>query len=87
MSLNPLLPTNHFKRTKILLPSCTDVSACIFSKQLAETSVHRATHPTVTKMTIVKLCFNVLLHIFTKQFENNILYGKVIAIAKLILFA
>ena len=40
-------------------------------KQLAETSVHRATHPTVTKMTIVKLCFNVLLHIFTKQFENE----------------
>ena len=40
-------------------------------KQLAETSVHRATHPTVTKMTIVKLCFNVLLHIFAKQFENE----------------
>ena len=40
-------------------------------KLVAETSVHRATHPTVTKMPIVKLCFNVLLHIFTKQFENE----------------
>ena len=56
-------------------------------KQWAETSVHKATHTAVTKMTIVKLWFKVLLHIFTKQFENNILYWKVIAIAKLISFA
>ena len=81
MSLNPLLPTHHFKRTRILLPSCMDVSACIFYKTVGRNIRHRATHPTVTKMSIVKLCFNVLLHIFTKQFENETLYGKVIAIA------
>ena len=37
-------------------------------KQWAETSVHKGKHPSVTKMTIVDLCFNVSLHIFAKQF-------------------
>ena len=35
-------------------------------KQWAETSVHKGKHPSLTKMTIVDLCFNVSLHIFAK---------------------
>ena len=37
-------------------------------KQCAETSVHRATHHAVTKMTIVNFLVNVLQHNFNKQF-------------------
>ena len=37
-------------------------------KQCAETFVHRATHPAVTKMTIVIFLVNVLQHNFNKQF-------------------
>ena len=40
-------------------------------KQCAETSVQRATHPAVTKMTIVILWFYVLQHNFNKQFKNE----------------
>ena len=37
-------------------------------KQCAETSVHKTTHPAVTKMTIVNFLVNVLQHNFNKQF-------------------
>ena len=40
-------------------------------KQWAETSVHKGKHPSVTKMTIVDLSFNVSLHIFAKHFWNE----------------
>ena len=41
------------------------------SKQCAETSVYKEIQPTVTKMTIVKLCVHVLQHIFNKQLKNE----------------
>ena len=51
MLLNPLLRTNHFKMTRISIPSCTDVS----KKKYAETSKFKATHPADTEMNIAKL--------------------------------
>ena len=87
MSLNPLLPTNHFKRTRIILPSCTDVSACIFSKTVGRNIRTQSNTPHRHKNDYCQTMFNVLLHIFTKQFENEYSLWEVIAIAKLILFA
>ena len=52
---------NHFPVVRMFLRE--------FSlKQCAETSVHKTTHPAVTKMTIVNFLVNVLQHNFNKQF-------------------
>ena len=68
MSLNPFCTPITLRGREYPL-SVERMFLCAFSpKHLAETSVYKATHPMFTKMNIVKLCFNVLLHIFTKQF-------------------
>ena len=64
--LTPIYPPITLRGREYYFPVVRMFLRAFSPKQLAETSVHRTTHPTVTK-----LCFNVLLHIFTKQFENE----------------
>ena len=78
--IEPFLPAQHFKRTRISLPSCTDVSAWISHKQWAETSVHRRTHLAVTKWLLPIYWLMYCSIILTNNFRNTILYGKVITI-------
>ena len=56
-------------------------------KQLAETSVHRATHPPSQKWLLSNYALMYYYISLPNNLKMNILYGKVIAIAKLILFA
>ena len=72
------------KRTRISLPNCTDVLCEFLKKNSAQKkTVHRASHPTVTNMTVVNFWVNVLQRILlTNNLRINILYRKVIAIEK-----
>ena len=56
-------------------------------KQWAETSVHKGKHPSVTKWLLSTYILMYHYISLPNNFRMNILYGKVIAIANLILFA
>ena len=64
----PFYPPNTLREREYNFPVVRMFLREFSHKQWAETSVHRATHIAVTKMTIVNCLDNVLQHNFNKQF-------------------
>ena len=64
----PFYPPNTLREREYNFPVVRMFLREFSHKQWAETSVHRATHLAVTKMTIVNFLDNVLQHNFNKQF-------------------
>ena len=64
----PFYPPNTLRGREYHFPVVRMFLREFSHKQCAETSVHKTTHPAVTKMTIVNFLVNVLQHNFNKQF-------------------
>ena len=64
----PFYPPNTLRGREYHFPVVRMFLREFSNKQCAETSVHKTTHPSVTKMTIVNFLVNVLQHNFNKQF-------------------
>ena len=67
----PFYPRNTLRGREYHFPVVRMFLREFSHKQCAETSVHKTTHPAVTKMTIVNFLVNVLQHNFNKQFQKQ----------------